>query len=156
MTPEQQAFLDQYLQTLSVEERDAIPQTIAEYFCADEYNANQCARLINIGQKRASCSLKQGYEIENEPFPEVGRLTVVLNWKEEPVCIVKLTDVSFCPFDQVSEEFAQSEGEGDGTYEWWRKAHIDFFTQYAKEIGAEFTLSSELVLECFEKVYPID
>ncbi len=32
MTPEQQAFLDQYLQTLTPNERQAIPQTLAEYF----------------------------------------------------------------------------------------------------------------------------
>lgn len=155
MTPEQQAFLDQYLQTLTPNERQTIPQTLAEYFCADEYNANECARLVNIRQKRASCSLKEGYLIDNEPFPEVGRLTVVLNWREEPVCIIKLTEVTFCPFDEVPEEFAQAEGEGDGTYEWWRKAHIEFFTQYAKEVGATFSLDSELVLERFEKVYPL-
>ncbi len=154
MTPKQQAFLEQYLSTLTPNERESIPQTLAEYFCADEYNANECARLIDIGQKRASCSLKEGYLIDDEPFPEIGRLTVVLNWNEEPVCIVKLTDVSFCPFNQVTEEFAHAEGEGDGTYEWWRKAHIDFFTQYAKEVGATFSLESELVLERFEKVYP--
>lgn len=155
MTPTQHAFLNQYLDTLPKSERDTIPQITAEYFCADEYNANECARLINEGTKTASCSLKQGYDIEDEPLPVVGRLTLVLNWKEEPVCIVKLTDVSFCPFEEVTEEFAKAEGEGDGTYEWWHTAHVKFFTQYAKEVGAEFNDSSELVLERFEKVFPL-
>lgn len=155
MNIEQQQYLDNYLKTLTAEERSQIPQITAEYYCADEYNANECARLINAGIKTASCSLKAGYDIENEPFPEIGRLTVVLNWAEEPVCIVKLNHVSCCPFNEVTEEFAKSEGEGDGTYEWWHKAHINFFTEYAKTIGAEFTETSELVLERFDKVYPL-
>lgn len=155
MNIEQQQYLDNYLNTLTAEERSQIPQITAEYYCSDEYNANECARLINAGIKTASCSLKAGYDIENEPFPEIGRLTVVLNWAEEPVCIVKLNNVSFCPFNEVTEEFAKSEGEGDGTYEWWHEAHINFFTEYAKTIGAEFTETSELVLERFDKVYPL-
>ncbi len=155
MNSQQQAYLDGYLSQLTEHEKEAVPQTIAEYFCADEYNANECARLINEGIKRASCSLKQGYEIEDEPLPEVGRLTVVLNWNEEPVCIVRLTEVSICPFDQVSREFAEAEGEGDGTYEWWREAHLKFFTKYAAELGVTFNENAELVLERFEKVYPV-
>ncbi|CCN83950.1 conserved hypothetical protein carrying ASC-1 homology domain [Vibrio nigripulchritudo SFn27] len=155
MTPEQQAFLNQYLETLPQYERETIPQITAEYFCADEYNANECARLINERIKTASCSLKQGYDIENEPLPVVGRLTIVLNWKEEPVCIVKLSDVSFSPFNQVTEEFAYSEGEGDRSYAYWHKVHVEFFTQYASEVGAEFNEDSELVLERFEKVFPV-
>ncbi|AXN30288.1 ASCH domain-containing protein [Vibrio coralliilyticus] len=155
MTPQQQAYLNEYLTTLTPQQRESIPDTIAEYFCADEFNANECARLINEGTKRASCSLKQGYDIEQEPLPQVGRITVVLNWQQEPVCIIRLTEVSICPFDQVTEEFARSEGEGDLSYEWWRDVHIKFFTQYAGEIGAKFDLQSELVLERFEKVYPL-
>lgn len=154
MTEIQQAYLQKYLLTLSEAQRDSIPQVHAEYFCADEYNANECARLVNQRTKTASCSLKQGYDIENEPLPLVGRLTVVLNWAEEPVCIIEHTEVSICPFNQVTEEFAQSEGEGDGSYQWWREAHLQFFTQYANQVGAQFSEESELVLERFEKVYP--
>lgn len=147
-------FLDQYLQQLSPVEKAHVPQVIAEYFCADEYNANECARLINAGIKTATCSLHQAYEKEDEPLPQVGRLTVVLDWDEEPVCIVKVTDVAISPFNQVTEEFAKAEGEGDGSYEWWRNAHFQFFTEYAASLGLEFNEGSKLVLERFEKVYP--
>lgn len=155
MKPHHQQFLEQYLSQLTAEQRSQIPQTIAEYFCADEYNANQCAKLIDQGIKTASCSLKQGYEIEDEPLPQVGRLTVVLDWQENPVCIVKLTQVDICSFDQVTPEFAYAEGEGDRSYQWWHDAHVKFFTHYAQQIGAEFDTSSDLVLERFEKVYPV-
>jgi uncharacterized protein YhfF len=154
MNEKQQKFLDQYLSTLSQAEIDSIPQFLAEYFCADEYNANECARLINNKIKRASCSLKSAYDAENEPLPEVGRITVVLNWDNEPICIIRLTEVSISPFDKVTREFAESEGEGDGSYEWWREAHIDFFTKQAQEIDKTFDGNSELVLERFQKVFP--
>ncbi|MGF1736475.1 ASCH domain-containing protein [Photobacterium satsumensis] len=155
MDIKQMDFLEQYLSTLTQSDRDAIPQVIAEYFCADEYNANECARLINQGIKRASCSLKAGYDAEDEALPKLGRLSVVLNWAQEPVCIIKLTDVSICPFNKVTPEFATLEGEGDLSYPWWREAHIRFFTKYAASLDIEFTESSDLVLERFEKVYPL-
>lgn len=155
MTPQQLAFLNQYLDSLPLEQRQDIKNPIAEHFCSDEFNANQCAKLINQGIKQASCSLKEAYDIENELLPEVGRLSVVLNWNQEPVCIIRLNKVSICPFNKVTEEFARLEGEGDLSYQWWRDAHIKFFTNYANEVGATFNLDSELVLEHFEKVYPL-
>ncbi len=155
MTEAQQRFLDQYLATLSDQARQVIPKITASHYCADEYNANECARLIDIGKKTASCSLKAGWDIDQEPLPQAGELNIVLNWAQEPVCIVQLTAVSTCPFDQVPVEFAECEGEGDGSYAWWRKAHINFFENYAKTVGTTFTEQSELVLEHFEKVYPL-
>lgn len=146
LNQQQQDFFNQYLSTLTPEERSSIPQITAEFFCNDEYHTNECARLINQGIKRASCSLKMAYEIENQPLPQVGRITVVLNWAKEPVCIIKLIKVSICPFNQVSEEFAKLEGEGDLSYAWWRENHIQFFNQFAQAIGCEFSEQSELVV----------
>ncbi|GGY47891.1 RNA-binding protein [Bacterioplanes sanyensis] len=152
LTPEQHEFVTRYLTSLP--EAEQAVQIFAEHFCADEYNANECARLINIGQKTATCSLKAAYEIEHEPLPAVGRLTLVLNWSQQPVCIIRTSKVTICPFNQVEPEFAAAEGEGDGSYEWWRDAHMKFFSQYAEEVGTEFNEDSELVLEHFDKVYP--
>jgi len=73
MTDIQQAFLNCYLSTLNDTERATIPQINAEHFCADEWNANTCASLINTGIKTASCSLRAGYAIEQEPEPVVGQ-----------------------------------------------------------------------------------
>jgi uncharacterized protein YhfF len=154
VTPKQQTFLNQYLEQLTTSERASIKDVIAEHFCGDEYNANQCAKLINEGIKTASCSLKAGYEIEQEPLPQVGRLSVVLDWEQNPICIVKLTSVEVCPFNQVSEAFAYAEGEGDRTYQWWKQAHLRFFEWYANELNITFSEYDDLVLERFEKVFP--
>ncbi|RKF20084.1 ASCH domain-containing protein [Alginatibacterium sediminis] len=155
MTSEQTQFLNTYLDSLSESEREAIPQLIAEHFCNDEYNANICAELILLGQKQATCSLKAGFDIDNEALPQVGGLTVVLNWAQQPICIVKLVDVTLCAFDNVSPDFAFAEGEGDRSYEWWREAHERFFQAHAQDLGIDFTGQSELVLERFVKVFPL-
>ncbi|SEG23389.1 ASCH domain-containing protein [Vibrio hangzhouensis] len=154
MTPKQRAFVAQYLNTIPEDQRFNVDDIIAEHFCADEYNANECARLINIGVKTASCSLKAAYDIEQEPLPEVGRLSVVLDWEQNPVCIIQLTSVEVSPFDQVTDEFAYAEGEGDRSYSWWRQAHLKFFNEYAEYLNIPFTEQDELVLERFEKVFP--
>lgn len=154
MKLEHRAFLNEYLATLTLSDREAIPKVAAEYFCADEYNANECARLINAGIKTATCSLKQGYDAENEPLPQVGQLLVVLDWQQNPICIVENTKVAVCEFGDVDAEFAAAEGEGDRTYEWWRNAHLNFFHDYAQELGCEFNDHSHIVQEWFKKVYP--
>ncbi|MBY6196645.1 ASCH domain-containing protein [Vibrio hangzhouensis] len=154
MTPKQRVFVAQYLNTIPEGQRFNVDDIIAEHFCADEYNANECARLINIGVKTASCSLKAAYDIEQEPLPEVGRLSVVLDWEQNPVCIIQLTSVEVSPFDQVTDEFAYAEGEGDRSYSWWRQAHLKFFNEYAEYLNIPFTEQDELVLERFEKVFP--
>ncbi|WP_068713496.1 ASCH domain-containing protein [Vibrio tritonius] len=154
MNPEHREFLNQYLATLTISARENIPNVIAEYFCADEENANECARLVNNGIKTATCSFKKGYEAKNEPLPKVGQLMVVLDWEQNPVCIVETTKVSVCAFGDVDSEFARAEGEGDRSYSWWREAHIDFFRDYAQELGCEFNDQSEIVQEWFKKVYP--
>ncbi|EVU17746.1 ASCH domain protein, partial [Vibrio parahaemolyticus V-223/04] len=52
------------------------------------------------------------YSEHGEPMPEVGHLQVVTNWDGEPVCVIQMTDVSTCRYDEVTAEFAYAEGEG--------------------------------------------
>lgn len=54
-------YLNRYLDSLPPEQKSAIPSVSADYYCADEYNANVCAELVRIGQKTASCSMELWY-----------------------------------------------------------------------------------------------
>ncbi len=154
MDAKSQAYLEQYLQTLSQQEKGAIPSVSADYYCADEYNANNCAELVRIGQKTASCSMELWYSQQGEVTPQVGHLQVVTNWDGEPVCIIRITDVSTCRYADVSEDFAHAEGEGDRTMAWWRDAHTRFFKAECDELGIEWHEQRLLLLERFEVVYP--
>lgn len=115
-------------------------------------DADTLASLVIRGEKTATCSLHKAYEIENEPLPEINQYDVILNTQDKPVAIIKNIDVFFAPMDEVSEEFALSEGEGDKTYKYWWDAHIKFFTEYCKSLDISFNTNDLLVCERFECV----
>ncbi len=153
MDDRSQHFLNQYLRTLSDIERANHTSFSSDYFCADALNANLCADLIQRGEKRASCSLEHWYSHKNEPRPQIGHLQVVTDWFGEPKCIIEIQSVESCPFNQVTEEFAALEGEGDKTFAWWREAHWAFFSKECAELGIEMREDAMLVLERFHVVY---
>lgn len=153
MEEKAQIYLNKYLESLGDSERKKYQSFSADYFCADEHNANLCANLIRIGQKTATCSLKYWYELDDEPFPQVGHLMVVTDWSSTPVCIVEIDSVKECKYSDVSEHFAYLEGEGDRTLAWWRKAHWGFFAKECEELKIEPCEDMMLILEIFRVVH---
>lgn len=154
MEERSQAYLNQYLGSLPREVTEKYTSFNADYFCADEINANLCADLVRRGEKRASCSLDYWYSHQGEPIPKVGHLQVVTNWDGEPICIIEITSVTECQFKDVTAEFAAAEGEGDKSLAWWREAHWAFFSLECHELGIEPTEDMLLILEHFKVVYP--
>lgn len=156
MKAEHQAYLDKYLQSLPTEASKKMAPVVAEYFCGDEWNANECARLVLEGTKTATCSLKVAYELEGENLPQVGQLMVVLNWDEDPVCIIETSSIEHRPFNAVSEEFAFAEGEGDRSYLSWHSSHSQFFQSVCDELNIVWSEDRELVCERFKVVFRSD
>ncbi|WP_200796768.1 ASCH domain-containing protein [Alkalispirochaeta americana] len=113
-----------------------------------------CADLILRGEKRATCSMDYWYTHAGEALPEVGSLQVVTNWDGEPRCIIEITSVSKCRYNEVTADFAEEEGEGDKTLAWWKKAHWDAFSLECKEVGIQPDEGMMLVLERFKVVFP--
>lgn len=147
------AFLEEYLATLPASKREAIPSISVEYFCAERKAANTCAELVRAGLKVATCSLKYWYVSGGLPMPQVGHLMIVTNWEGEPSSIVETTSVSERRFCDVDEEFAYSEGEGNRTLAYWRRAHWAFFEKECSEIEMDPSEEMELVLERFQVVH---
>ena len=152
MEERSQRYLDNYLKSLPEEVASKYTSYSADYYCADEYNANVCADLILRGEKQASCSLDYWYSHEGELMPEIGHLQVVTNWSGDPVCIIEITSVSKCKYKDVTPEFAAAEGEGDKTLAWWRDAHWRFFSKECEELAMEPSEVMVLVLEHFQVV----
>lgn len=146
-------YLQTFLASLEQSQAERYHSFSADYFCADEVNANICAELILRGEKTASCSMARWYTHEGETMPEVGHLQVVTNWSGEPICIIEMTEVSQARYCDVSAEFAAAEGEGDKTLEWWREAHWRFFSKECAELKIEPSEEMLLVLERFKVVY---
>ncbi|WP_226037501.1 ASCH domain-containing protein [Aquibacillus saliphilus] len=110
------------------------------------------AQLVVDGVKTATCSGYVFYELENEPLPTIEDYSIILNSNDKPVAIIKTVEVSLTPMNEVSVDFAISEGEGDRTYQYWWEAHETFFRNELTAIGREFSEDMLLVCERFELV----
>ena len=119
-------------------------------------NPDKLAELVKDGIKTATCSALALYEAEKEPIPQPGDYSVILNSKGDAVCIIRTTRVYVTSFDEVSEDHAFKEGEGDRSLSYWRKVHEEFFTEELKEIRQPFDVRMKLVCEEFEVVYRED
>ena len=75
--------------------------------------ADLLAQLVLEGTKKATASAYDLYAVDNDPLPEVGSYDVVLDSKDQAVCIIQTTRTTVVPFEEVSEEHAYKEGEGD-------------------------------------------
>ncbi|MBU5210527.1 ASCH domain-containing protein, partial [Heyndrickxia oleronia] len=126
---------------------EEIPKHVSAWQFGD--NPNYLAQLVIEGIKTATCSGLIFYELENERIPCVDDYSIILNSHDEPLAIIKTVDVQIMPMNEVPEEFAIAEGEGDRTYQYWKDTHEKFFTEALKEIGQEFSEDLKLVCERF-------
>ena len=115
--------------------------------------AQELVELVWTGVKTATCGSQAAYHHWSIPVPKVGDLSVVLNGKEEPVCLIETTELVVQPFSAVTEKFAYDEGEGDRSYSYWAAAHRDYFSREAKETGVLVTDDMMLVCERFRCLY---
>ncbi|MEC2072579.1 ASCH domain-containing protein [Alkalihalophilus marmarensis] len=115
--------------------------------------ADELALLVVEGVKTATASNFTLYELENEALPQVGQLNIILNGEGDAVAIVETTSVEVVPFDEVTEEQAYLEGEGDRSLAYWRDVHETFFRKEFDQIEKEFTYKMPVVCERFEVVY---
>ena len=125
----------------------------AFHFDDNESSANELAGLVLSGQKRAGAALLWAYEVESKQLPKPGDLSIVTNFAGDPLCVIETQRVDIVPFNEVSEEFAATEGEGDGSLAYWRRAHEAFFGRECRRIGRQPTQDMPVVCERFEVVY---
>ena len=126
---------------------------IAESWGDNPELADELGDLIARGVKTATCSALWEWEAEGNPIPQKGQLTVVLDGSSNPLCIVETTEVTIRQFNEVDAEFAQAEGEGDFSLDYWREAHRNFFSRTLPKIGREFSEDMPLVCERFQLIY---
>ncbi|MYL53694.1 ASCH domain-containing protein [Pontibacillus yanchengensis] len=126
------------------------PESVSAWQFGED--ADYLAQLVMDGMKTATCSGHIFYELENEPLPIIEDYSIILNSNDQPVAIIKTTDVTILPMNQVSEEFAAAEGEGDLSYAYWWNTHETFFRSGLKEFGLEFSEDMLVVCERFKLI----
>lgn len=112
------------------------------------------ARLVLSGVKTATASAYPLYALEGEPLPEAGEYSVILDSREEAVCVIRTERVFTAPFREVGPEQARREGEGDRSLAYWRQVHEAFFTEELAGAGLRFAPELPVVCEEFRRVWP--
>ncbi len=126
---------------------------IAEPFGDNPALADELGNLVLSGLKSATCSAVWEYEAEGEPIPHVGTFWLVLDGRNEPMCVVETIEVTFRKYNEVDADFACAEGEDDLSLESWRAGHKRFFTRTLAPIGKDFSEEMPLVCERFHVIY---
>lgn len=102
--------------------------------------ADELLALVMSGRKTATCGALRDYG-GAEPVPEVGRRDVVLDGQGRRAAVIETVEVIQRRFAEVDAAFAQDEGEGDLSYDYWRQAHEAYF---ARNGG----FSTDMILVC--------
>lgn len=126
---------------------------VAEGFGDNPELADELGALILRGVKTGTCSAVWEWEAEGNPIPEVGLISITLNGNGDPICILETTQITLRRFNEVDEDFARSEGEGDLTLRYWREAHTNFFSRVLSKFGKEFSENMPLLCERFQVIY---
>lgn len=130
----------------------AVPDSF--HFCANREDANICAALVVMGQKRATAPSLAELELTGEPVPQVGDYAIVTDWAGNAVAVIRTASVEIRRLGDVDEDFARAEGEGDLTLDWWRTAHQAYYESVLAGSGYIVDANLEIVCERFERVFP--
>ena len=125
----------------------------ASHFDDNEAGANDLAALVVAGRKRATAGLGWALDGDGRRPAQPGDLSVVTDWHGDPFCVIETRSVETVPYREVGEEFAATEGEGDGSLRHWREVHWAFFGRECARIGRQPSPDMPVVCERFEVVY---
>jgi uncharacterized protein YhfF len=84
---------------------------------------------------------------------KTGDIEVVIDHQNQPALVTRIVKSEVVAFSEVSAEYAAIEGEGDGSLEYWLKAHWSFFSRECARIGKTPTESMPVICNIFEVLY---
>lgn len=116
-------------------------------------DSDKLAELVKDGIKTGTSSAYEIYELEGEPIPQEGEYNVILDSRDQAVCVTKTLRVYVIPFCEVDARHAMLEGEGDLSLEYWRGVHEAFFSADLADFGLSFSENTPIVCEEFIKVF---
>lgn len=141
------AYLDKHLGGVFLE----TPKTI--HFFDNEKDANTSVELVHKGIKKATSKSLIVQQCKHEKLPKIGDFEVVTDWNGTAQCIIKTTKVRLKPFFSINTEYAQMEGEGDKSLNYWKFFYWDYFTRELKVFNRVPSESMIVVCQEFEKVF---
>ena len=119
-----------------------------------ESDADHGARAILDGSKTATSSLLWEYEHSGRAPPHEGALSVVLDGRYQPVCVVETTEIWIANYDRVDARFCRDYAESDGSIDGWRALTWPVYQVQCMTIGRRPSLDMPLVCERMSVVFP--
>ena len=153
MSPRTDRYWAQFLDALPHDTERPRQYYEAFYFGTTKESARLLTPLVLNGVKTATGSLQWVYEAEGRLPPQVGDHSIVMNGDDEPVCIIRDTEIRIIAFNEVDEAFAWDGGEDDRTLESWRWIYRDYIRLECARIGREPTPQTPLACERFQIVH---
>lgn len=151
LAPAARAFWDDYVAN-EVATGQPAPRLYDTMVIGDDAaSADVGAQLILLGRKTTTSALPSDFEGPGQRPPRPGDLSLVLDGRGDPVCIVRTMSVETQPFRDVDEAFVWDYGEWDGTLATWRDRMLAY---YADQL-MEDPLDTPLVCERFTRVWPL-
>ncbi|HJP30609.1 MAG: ASCH domain-containing protein [Candidatus Latescibacteria bacterium] len=153
LKPATERFWRQYLDTAP--DADTAQRWFYQAFrlgvTADD--ADDGALLVGRGIKTAASSLLWRYEARHQPLPQVRSLSILENGRDEPVCVVRTTELVTRPFREIDLRFAYDNGEWDRSLKTWRRQYWRIFAAQCEELGREPDHSMPVVCQRFRVLF---
>ena len=130
-----------------------IKTPISFYFCDNEIDANECTVLVVKGIKRATATSVWWYEKNNKPLPKVRDQYIITDWSGAANAVIETTKIEQVPYNKITSEFAEIEGEGDKSLKYWKKVHKEYYSREMKPFNEQFDEKMIIVCEHFKTVY---
>lgn len=109
--------------------------------------ADELLNLVLTGKKTATVSIV----LEDERTPSVGDLSLVLDGRGNPACVIKTVHLETVKFCDLTWDMVKLEGE-DENFEQWKLGNIRYWTRDAAKRGYTFTAQTPITFERFEVV----
>ncbi|WP_114856150.1 ASCH domain-containing protein [Brachybacterium sp. YJGR34] len=119
-------------------------------FGATAQHADDLLNLVLAGIKTGTATAMADFG-DDEPVPVVGELSIILDGSGTPRAVLEVTSLEVLPFDEVGEEHARAEGEGDRTLASWRRIHESFWRAHGSE---GFAPDMPVLCERFRLIHP--
>ena len=123
------------------------------YFCDNKKDADQCVKLVVKGIKQATATSLWWYKKNSIPIPRVGDKFIITDWDGNAKAIIETIRVEKVPYNKISPEFAEIEGEGDKSLDYWKKVHEAYYKREMKTHFEEFDENMIIVCEYFKVIF---
>ena len=109
--------------------------------------------MVVKGVKTATATSLWLYEKNNELLPKVGDQYIVTDWNGNAKAVIETTKIENVSYNKITAEFAEMEGEGDKSLDYWKKVHEAYYKREMEPHGDDFDESMTIVCEYFKTIY---